>query len=345
MNSLAYIFTVGPGELSRQGLYLLRSIQKNTRAEKEDIFVFIVKSEKDEINDEVLEELKEKSTVLEGEMPNKEYPLSAAQGALKSASKNTNHDYLLLLDTDTVVLEDVEVHKHNNAELFLAPEVISRRFWASKKKSEELLKKIFDEYGFSFPDTKLKSNYDREEINPYYNSGVILTKNSDFPERFVDLSKEVHGNLPQKNYFSEMVSLSMLASEYEVYSLGPEYNFFQARRLYPQEGIKIVHYLDTRSLFRGVILSEKLGSGWFSYKLRGTGVHSDWDEKGRIRRKISFLAEANKAYNSRIKDRDLVNYKIRKILIKGLEVTGTKQLARNLTNLILREKKFREQSY
>jgi hypothetical protein len=201
----------------------LRSIVKNTEAEKKEIFVFVVEDEKDDIEDDVLEEVDDKATLIQGEMPNEEYPLSAAHGALKMASEVSDKDYLLLLDTDMLVLDDIEVHERIDRELFLTPATVSHKFWNSKEKSNEEFRSLFDKYGYDYPEDKnLRSNYGREEINPHYNGGFILTKNNDFPERWLNLSKEVHGKLPKRNISSEMVSLSMLATEYETEVLGPE---------------------------------------------------------------------------------------------------------------------------
>jgi hypothetical protein len=57
------------------------------------------------------------------------------------------------------------------------------------------------------------------------------------------------------------------------------------------------------------------------------------------------LLELNVAYNRRIKGRELLNYKIRKMLIRALEITNTKQLARDVANWILGKEKFKEKSY
>jgi hypothetical protein len=342
--SLAYVFTIGPGALSKKGIFLLRSIEKNTSATKGEIFVYFVEDEKKKIDNEIISEVEEKATILEGGMPNKEYPLSAAHAALVEASKATDKEHLLLLDTDTIVLDDIKIHEKHDKDLYLAPEGLKRTYWASKE-SETKLKAIFDKFGFEYPKEDLESNYRGIKINPIFNSGVILTKNNDFPKRYLELSKKIHGELPKYNYFSDMVSVSMLASEYEVYELGPEYNFFQAYRPYPQEGTKIVHYIDLRALYRGIILSEKLGSGWFSRKVEGLGIKEEYRSKPRIKRGVAQLFEIYYAYNSIIKERDPLNFKVRMFFIRLLEMTKTKEIARKIANTILQEERFSEDKY
>lgn len=346
MSSLAYTFTIGPGDLSKQGLYLLRSIRENTKASKDEVFVFIVKEEKSEIDQEVLDEVQKKATLLEGEMPNPNYPLSAAHGALKNASEETEKEYLLLFDTDTAVLDDITVHEEKDADLFLTPVPTSYKYWNSSEKSNEEFRKLFDEYGFEYPeDIDLKSNYDRGKVNPYYNGGFILTKTNDFPKRWLELSEEVFGNLPRKNYFSEMIALALLASDYKVEPLGPEYNFFLPFRPYPQEGTKMVHYLELETLYRSVYLSKKIGSGWFVSQLENTGILEDYKSMNKIKRSLMILNESYKSYTTEVKNRELLNYKIRMKIIRLLELTGTKQLARDIANWILGKEKFKEENY
>lgn len=345
MISLAYTFTIGPGELSKQGLYLLRSIVRNTEADKEDIYVYIVEGERKDIDDEVLEEIRDKATLIEGPMPNPDYPLSAAHGALKKTSEVSDKEYILLLDTDTVILDDITVQYEKEGDLFLTPVLVSHKYWNSKKKSDKEFRKLFDEYGFEYPDKTVYSNYDREEVNPYYNGGFILTKNNDFPERWLDLSDEVFGSLRKDNYFSEMIALALLASDYDVVSLGPEYNFFQTLRPYPQEGTKMVHYVDTRSLYRGIFLSQKIGSGWFYEKLKGTGVLEQYHSQGKLKMTMDILREVKHSHTRRVNGKKLLYLRLISPVLTALEKTGTKQLARDITNRILGKEKFKEKNY
>jgi hypothetical protein len=346
MTSLAYTFTIGPGELSKQGIYLLRSILKNTEAEKDEIYVYIVEDEKEDIDDEILDEVKEKTTLIEGSMPNPDYPLSAAHGALKKTSEVTDKEYILLLDTDTVILDDIRIQEEKEGDLFLTPVPVSHKFWNSKEKSGKEFRKLFDKYGFEYPEEKtVYSNYDRKEVNPYYNGGFILTRNNDFPERWLDLSDEVFGNLSRDNYFSEMIALALLASDYDVISLGPEYNFFQTLRPYPQEGTKMAHYVDTRSLYRGIFLSQKIGSGWFYEKLGGTGVLEEYNSQGGLKKSIDILREVKHSYTRRVNGKKLLYLRLIGPVLTALEKTGTKQRTRDVANWILGKEKFKEKSY
>lgn len=341
MSSLAYTFTIGPGELSKQGLYLLRSIKQNTKAKKSQIYVYVVNSEKGDIDDEVLEEVEEKATLIEGPMPKESYPHSAAVGALNETSKISNEDYIVLLDTDTLVLDDIEIHSEKEGELYVTPATLARKYWASKQKSNDEFRKLFNKFNFEYPENKIVcSSFGEEEINPYYNGGVILTKNNDFPERFVELTKRVHGELSGPNHFADQLSLSLLATEYDLVELDPQYNQFQTLYPYPEEGTKIVHYVETEILYRCIYLSNKIGSGWFLHKTKNTGLINNYRSINKIKRALLILNEAYFSYKVRVKGGTTINYKIRMKFIKLLEFTKTKQMARKIANMLLREEKF-----
>jgi hypothetical protein len=94
-----------------------------------------------------------------------------------------------------------------------------------------------------------------------------------------------------------------------------------------------------------VYLSEKIGSGWFKSKLEDTGILEDLYSTNKIKRSLTMLNESYYSYNVRIKGRETLNYKIRKKLIYLLEVTDTKNLARNVANFLLREERFKEDKY
>ena len=341
MSSLAYTFTIGSGELSNQGLYLLRSIKENTGATKEEIFVFITKKEKSDIEEHVLDEIRQKATLIEGNMPKEGYPHSAAVGALKKASEVSNSEYILLLDTDTLVLDEINIQQGKSADILVTPGTLSRKYWASKEKSDEKFRKLFDEYGFEYPEGEtVYSSYGDEEINPYFNAGFVLTKNNDFPERWLSLTKKIHSHLNKNKHFADQISLSLLASDYQKSILDPQFNFFQTLYPYPYEGTKVVHYVETETLYRGIYLSKRIGSGWFAKKVGETGLLEDYRDMNMLKKFFTILNETYFSYNVRVRNRETINYKIRKRLIYLLELTSTKNLARKIANKLLRKQKF-----
>lgn len=135
MKKLAYVFVLGPHELEKKGLFLLRSIHKNTEAEKKDIFVFIEDSEREEISENAINEARDKATILDGSFPISEYPLSSAHEALYQASQESDVEYLVLLDTDTVVLDDLDIDLNQNKDLLLKPVDLGNRY--GEKKSQK----------------------------------------------------------------------------------------------------------------------------------------------------------------------------------------------------------------
>ena len=266
MTDITYVFAIGPGKLASQGKLLLKSILKHTPARHKDIIVYVVNEEKSKIDNNLLSFFQNNATVVEGPMPNSKYPLSAAHAALLAASKQTKNDYLLLLDVDTVLLDSVDIHEKVDAELYLKPVDLGNRYWASQE-SVNNWRELYDEYGFSFPISRVNSTVDNKRTLPYYNGGVILTANNNFPERWLELSNQIYGTLEESNFFTEQVSLALLSSEYDVYELTERYNHPLHLRLSIPENTKIVHYnndtvLDRQAFFDESFENTLVELGW-----------------------------------------------------------------------------------
>lgn len=241
MDGLTYAFSTGPGDLENQACFLLKSIQTYTSASPGDIVIYVVDSEIDRLSKGVLSYFDENASIVRGPMPNPDFPLSASHGALVAASRETTNDYIILLDTDTVVLDDIEIQNSSQADLFLKPADLGDRYWASPESINDW-KSLYDKYNFDIPAFRVRSTVDNQQMLPYYNGGVILTANNDFPERWLNLSREIHGNLPLSNYFSEMVALALLSSDYSVDVMSEEYNYPLHMHLTVPTGTKVVHY-------------------------------------------------------------------------------------------------------
>ena len=266
MSGITYAFSTGPDELEHEAHLLLNSIQSNTSARADDILIYVIEDEIPLLSDELLSYFNQNATVVKGSLPNPDYPLSAAHGALVAASNETENDYTLLLDTDTLVLDDIEIHNSSEAELFVAPAALGNRYWASSESTEDW-KTLYNKYGFDFPTSRVRSLVDDQVMLPYYNGGVILTANNDFPERWMNLSREIHGTLPKSNYFSEMVALALLSSDYTVEVLGERYNYTLPRHLTVPTDIRIVHYIEYNCVRRAAAIDRN-----FNAKLKKIGI-------------------------------------------------------------------------
>jgi len=252
MSDLTYAFAIGPAELARQSKWLLQSIRANTSAETADIVTYVVDSERDAIPNETLDYIDRNSTLVEGEMPNPEYPLSAAHAALIEATTRSQHPYTLLLDTDTVLIDDISVHKRYDSDLFAVPEPVDSGYWASPESLQDW-QSLVDRHDINL-DSDERARMSNHRPFPYYNSGVILVdSDSDFPKEYRDLSKRLYDGLQQDQYYADMVALSLLANEYETEILPDSFNWLQKAYLRsPPDDVKIIHYPETMSLYRSL---------------------------------------------------------------------------------------------
>jgi len=250
MSNITYTFAADSGKYADISMNLLESIIKNTDASQKDIVIYVIDEGIREIPDQYIEYMHNSATVIEGPMPNPGYRISAAQGALVGASKKSKNDYIILLDADTVVLDDVTVHKKSDADLFLCPEFIGTRYWSNIDRSYEAWRQLYNNHNIDFPPRLMRSLIDNKIMLPYYNGGVIITKNNGFPSRLLKLSNGLFGRLPESNYFTEMVALALLASDYSVSHLDERHNFFQPLYMYPPpDDTVIVHYNDITSYY------------------------------------------------------------------------------------------------
>lgn len=331
MSGLTYCFAIGPGELAYQAKYLLQSIELNTTASREQIVVYVVTEEKPLIDDEILEYVAENATVFEGEMPNEDYPLSAAHAALVEGANHSDDDHLLLLDTDTVVLEDISVHLTGTSDLYLVPAHKSTFYWANLDRSKRDWKNLFEEYEFEFPTHRVTSTTDGGTMLPYFNGGMILTKNNDFPERWMGLCDKLHGNLPEANYFAEMVALALLASDYDVSVMSDEYNYMSNIHKSVPDDVKIIHYYDTPGLIRA------FRNPRVRKKLNGTDVLERYERMNLLMREYEiFLGYCSATEYHRDGPLDQVLWKYyqthkqtKRMISRLLKVVGLKQRAKS----------------
>jgi hypothetical protein len=292
MPNLTYTFAIGPGHLAQQARWLLQSIYANTDASADDIVTYVVEDERDDIGAETLEYFEERSTVIEGEMPNPEYPLSAAHAALVAATKHSNNHYTVVLDTDTVVIDDISVYENADADLFLVPPPISTLFWTDPQQSRTAWLELYDEYDIDGPDFRVNTTVHGGETLPYFDSGVIVVRNdTDFPERWRDLSKSIHGNLPESNYYCDNVSIGLLSNEYKLETLSELYNYTQKAYINPApDDVKVIHYNETMSLYRS------LRNPSVKERLESTDIADYFSNMPRNEFRLSLLKSYIKAY-------------------------------------------------
>lgn len=266
---LSYVFALGPNELEQKSLFLLRSIRQNTSASQNEIYVFIAEEEKEEISKETIKEVRNSATIIRGNIPIKEYPLSAAHKALHEASNKSESEYLLLLDTDTLVLNEPKTHLQHESDLFLKPVDTGESYWGQSESNKEW-KQLFQDNDLEFPEEEVISTVDKRKVRPpYYNGGAILTRNNAFPKEYLDLNKKVYGTLSTDNYYTDQIVLAILAEKYNVEELDESYNYPQHLRFVPNSSANILHYHELYRIYLPIIISSKLRNKTSKTQIQG----------------------------------------------------------------------------
>lgn len=235
--SIGFVFAFGPGELALQSRSLVRSIQNF--ADPDAVLAFTTTDELETVPAPIVAELETVCTIETGPNPLDGYPIAIKQAALNRAASALDTDYLLCLDTDVLVLDDVSIPECNN-ELYLKPVDIGGQYYGSQASHSEW-ESLADTFGMTFPGVTIKSTVDRKPIPPYWNAGMVLTRNNEFPSRWLSLTKELYEN-HDTGYFTDQVALGLLSTEYGVSEVGEDYNYPLTNRLFVPNSVKILHY-------------------------------------------------------------------------------------------------------
>jgi len=234
MEDLAFVFAAGEGKYDEQGLYLARSISRTNPESR--IFVYVPDGEHPENEDE----LSELGTILRGKPTIPEYGISRKVDALMAAEEAATEEYLLLLDTDTIVLNRITVHR-SGKDLYLKPVDVGLQYWGRQSQSKQKWREIATEADLPLPDWHYRSTFDGNEIPAYWNAGFVLTANSDFGTRWMHLIQDIYPDIPYE-WHADQVALGLLSQEYDVEVLDNRYNYPLHLRLKLRKDAKVVHY-------------------------------------------------------------------------------------------------------
>lgn len=240
MKDLAFIFAAGEGKYDKQGLYLARSIARTNP--DSPIFAFIPDGE----NPEHEPELAELGTILRGKSTIPKYGISTKVDALMAAEEATDVEYLLLLDTDTLVFDKISVHQ-SGKDLYLKPVDVGLQYWGRESQSKRRWNEIAAEADLPTPEWRYRSSFDENTIPPYWNAGFVLTANDDFGTRWMQLIQDIYPDISYE-WHADQVSLGLLSQEYDVGELDNRYNYPLHLRLRLREDVKIVHYHNFHNL-------------------------------------------------------------------------------------------------
>lgn len=256
---IGFAITADSGELELQADILLRSIRQIYP--DAPVLVFVPNSSIEDIKDSVLERWEASATLKTGPFPIPEYPISAQIKALVEAEHQFNTQYLVTLDTDTILLDYLNIYGPGN--VWIRPVDVGAQYWASKD-SLDRWKALYQNFDYELPEPFIQhtASVDQQMIPPYWNSGVIITTDRTLPSRWLEYTKTVFNDsslpISRKEFFIDQITLSLAVSENDVGHLTERENFPLGGRIIIPKGTAIVHYGDRHNLTR--VLQPKIRS-------------------------------------------------------------------------------------
>lgn len=246
-----FALTADSGELAWQAERLVRSIRHHVP--ESNVVVFVPERSVPEIDTELMEYFENQATVVRGEIPIPEYPISAMVQAFVEAERVSDTEYLVALDTDTLVLGPPRIY--SEGELWARPADVGVQYWTSDAARADW-GKLCD--AFDVPKAtegdRLTSTVDRQPIPPYFNSGVVVTTDRTLPARWLDITATLveRDDLPvgAEEFFTDQIALALAALERKTSLLDQRTNYPLGGRLRVQSDVEVLHYGDRRNLAR-----------------------------------------------------------------------------------------------
>ena len=234
MENLAFVFATGEGKYAEQSVFLARSIDRTNP--DAGLYIFVPEAE----SPECLSELERYGTILEGPQRIPEYGISTKIDALAAAEAVADEEYLLLLDTDTLVLNEVTVHERPG-DLFLKPVDVGLQYWGRRSQSLGEWTSLARRLDLPVPVWRYESTFDRNPIPPYWNAGFVLTANNGFGGRWMEAVERVYPDLSFE-WHADQVTLGLLSQKYDVVPLDNRYNYPLHLRLRVPDDVVVLHY-------------------------------------------------------------------------------------------------------
>lgn len=247
-NDLMHVVVYDP-DISVKTTLCIRSILEF--GDDPDLTAFIPAGKADRVDGDKREWLEERATVLSGETRVDELGPLAKPAAMEAAADNCDHEYLLFLDSDAVLLDPVTVHRDSDADAFAALVADSNQYWA-KPENVPKWRELYDRFDAEMPDRRLECR-DGEKILPYYNSGVMLVRNNGLPAEYREMAEGVFDSLPpERSYFGEQMGFAIAANQYDVELLPERYHTGMLYEFTSHPDPAVMHYMQLRCLFRVV---------------------------------------------------------------------------------------------
>lgn len=239
----SFAITADSGVLAEQTLILLRTLRNHYP--DASVLTFITCSE-DEMDSRIYNEFREKSTVEHGDLPMEAYPLTAFQEAFRRASEKFDEKYTVAIDSDCAVFNRLSIPEET-ADLYAVRQYMGIWPWQASDGIHDDWITLFEKLEIEPPSEGSNGLTDYYPMwPPYYNGGVLVTTNSEIPEKLLEYTELIYDSELTENKplnETEQIALALIAQEYKTVELDKTQNYMMGAHTKIPNDVSIVHYL------------------------------------------------------------------------------------------------------
>lgn len=284
-DEIAFALTGDGGIFEQKTLLLVRTLRDHYP--EAPILTFIPDDSSVPLSEPAHRELDATTTIRTGEFPIDEYPHTAFQRAFELAAEEFDATYYAALDTDTVVLNQITLPREE-ADLYAAPMYMGVWEWQAAGSRTDDWERLFNHYSIPIPNEQNTGLTDTVEMwPPYFNSGVMVTTDTELPRRFRKMNEDVYGGTltnADPAIETEQIVLGLLANDPEIdfCELSERQNWMMGGFHDVPDNVEVLHYqfLDTLATLSNASHKQQL-------KAHGASFNPQWSD--RIVRRLSYF--------------------------------------------------------
>lgn len=249
LQEATFATTTDSGSLEKQSVLLCESLRRYYPDSR--IVNFVPDSAIQDISEEARQFFETNTTVVTGEMPIPSYEPSAKLAAFSHAASVADDGYLVLLDSDVVLLSTITL-PDDDAALYVKPVDKGVQYWGSSESLSDW-RKLYDYFGVPFPTRRVRSTIDRRVILPYWNAGVVITDDRSIPDRLLEMTERiVTEDITDwtETIFSDQLALAVLSETTTVSRMWELQNYPMNDRLTCPRDVQVLHYREFQHLRR-----------------------------------------------------------------------------------------------
>lgn len=239
MTNVTYTFPVGGQQFAEKAVYLLKSMINNIT--DPDIVTYITPEEVRTLHDDYIKFFDQNTHLIIGPRPIDDYPISAKLAAFRAGANHSQREFIVHLDSDTLLMSDLSLSNKEKHDVYLKPPDMVLRRWEDVNQEDWV--SIYKELDVVFPGYTMTSDICQQDTPPFYNAGVVVTRDRDFPDDWINMTRIVHERFPYQR-FSDQVALGILSREYDVGDLTQKDSFIVDGHYWCPSDIRIMRYQD-----------------------------------------------------------------------------------------------------